>query len=140
SIVSISMHLASMLLLTWMLAMIAGGPLWRRLGLGVGAALLAGGPGLANRELAAWTVAWWPAQPDLLSFLFSVMALGFAAAYRRSGQVRWAVPVPIAFILSAVSKEIGFITGIGIGLLLVVPSDWYSRRPSSLAPQPATPA
>src|SRR5207248_3503694 len=37
------------------------------------------------------------------------------------GWLRWAIPVPVAFVLAAVSKEIGFLSGIGICLLLLVP-------------------
>jgi hypothetical protein len=64
--VSVGLYLAIQLLLVWLVSVLAPGPFARKLGMGVLAALLMGGPGLADRGIHYWVLDWWPAQPELL--------------------------------------------------------------------------
>src|SRR5439155_9225244 len=78
-----------------------------------------------DRNIHYWVLAWWPAQPDLLSLLFGLPFLGCVALHIQTGQRRWAYLAPILFFLSVCSKEMGYFAGIGGCLLLLrTPRRW----------------
>jgi len=117
--VNIALHLANCLLLVWATTVFTTGPLLQRLVTGVLAALLLGGPRLADRNVQMWILGWWPCQPDLLSVFFGLLLLSAVALYCRTGRLVWAVLAPLFFFIAICFKETGYVAGLGGCLLLV---------------------
>jgi len=118
NLVSLALYFLMVPALGWLAASLWTGPRWQRLGVGLGAAALFGGPGLAPDMLHFWMLTWWPAQPDLLSLLFGSLLLGATVHYVHTGRRGWAYAAPLFFLLGVLSKETAYVAGIGATLLL----------------------
>ncbi|HEU4753131.1 MAG TPA: hypothetical protein VFU47_08480, partial [Armatimonadota bacterium] len=107
-------------------AVIAPGPRLQRLAAAVVAGILASAPWFVDRDgVEKWTVAWWPAQPDLLSLFFGLLLLIAAVQYGRTGERRWAVFAPVFFVVAVCFKETAYLAGIGACLVLLrKPARW----------------
>lgn len=119
AIVNLGLHLGVVAALLWTGAVVSSGPLLRRLGIGVLAALFLAAPNLADRSIQAWILGWWPAQPDLLSALFGLALLASVTLYCRTGERRWAVLAPFLFWVGVCFKETAYVAGVGACLFLL---------------------
>jgi hypothetical protein len=117
--VNIAVHLGVVVLLLTVGALAVEGPLLVRLAVGAGAALLFGGPRLADRSTQAWMLGWWPSQPDLLSLFFGLLLLAATLRYCRAGGVGWAALAGAALLLGAASKEMAYLAAAGACLILL---------------------
>lgn len=117
--VSIVLHLGIAMLMTWAVAVWMEGRVLARLATGAGAAVLFGGPGMADRSVQQWALCWWPAQPDLLSLIWALLLLSWVVLHVRSGERRWAAAALAAFAIGLCFKEMMYVAGLGACLLLV---------------------
>jgi hypothetical protein len=122
--VSIGLHLVATAAAFWAAGRLLGGSPTRRLAVGAGTALLAAGPGLADRHVHGWVLAWWPSQPDPLSLTCAWVLLAATAEHVRAAEAkaaaaarRWGALAVGAFLLGLCFKEMMYVAGLGACLL-----------------------
>lgn len=125
TLLNLLLHPLCVLLLVPAGYVFASGTRAKRLTTGVVAALLFGGPWLADRTVQGWIVSWWPVQPEIFSLMAGISLLMATVAYDRIEDRRFIPAILGLFFLGLCFKETTYTAGVGACLLLLrKPKRW----------------